>query len=100
MIWHETISIRTAADIETRRVFEVGGKIRIPQMSGGSANSKVYGSNSSTELNTHIQWISQSELEGKNPLGRALSRTFTDLGLVSNTRRVQTDQSQSIETTR
>jgi hypothetical protein len=42
-----------------------------------------HGLTRNNECFIQIQWISQSELEGRSPLGRALSRAIGDLGLVT-----------------
>jgi hypothetical protein len=86
--------------METRRVFEVCGKIRVAGKGKHAAKLKAHGRGSNPQHIIRVNRTSRPTPEGKSPLGRALNGTFTALGLLSNTRRVQYDQSQSIETTR
>ncbi len=85
MNWLEIISVKAAGSIERTRVIEICSKIRIPRMNGKSARMLVYGNSINNELTIHIYWSSPSAPEGKSPLGRAMSRTISDLGLVSHT---------------
>jgi hypothetical protein len=93
MNWLEIIDVCAAGPREKIKILELCGKIRVPRLRGRSANLKVYGSSFSTELSIHIQWTSYPELKGKSPLGRALSRTICDLGLVTHTIWTEYDQS-------
>jgi hypothetical protein len=93
MNWLEIIDVCSAGPRERIKILELCGKIRVPRLRGRSANLKVYGSSLSNELSIHIQWTSYPELEGKSPLGRALSRTIGDLGLVTHSIWMECNQS-------
>ena len=98
MNWLEIINVYPARPQEKIKVLEICSKIRVAGNGNNSAELKVYGSSFNPELSIHINWTSQSEPQGKSPLGRALSRAFSDLGLVSHTLWVEYGQSASDKT--
>ncbi len=82
MNWLEIITVEARASREKIKIIELCGNIRLPRKSGGSLKLLVYGNSLSTEISIHIHSVSQSAPNGS--LGRALSKTLGDYGLVSH----------------
>lgn len=94
MRWLEIIDVQAAGPQERRRIIERCSKIPVPQ----SARLIIYEDSLGNELSIHILWSSQSAPQGgRSLLGRELSRTVSDHGLVAHTLWVEGNQSKSNE---
>ncbi|HYA41222.1 MAG TPA: hypothetical protein VEF34_07960 [Syntrophobacteraceae bacterium] len=94
MEWLEIISVESARSKDVRKIIELCNEVKVPP----SAELTVCRMSSSNEVRVHIQWISKSFPEGgRSKLGRELSRTLSDYGLVSHTFWVAGNQSSSGE---
>jgi hypothetical protein len=89
MRWLEIIDVEPAGLKERLRIIEIFNAVQVPR----SARLELYQKSFSNELSIHFQWESPTAPQGgRSPLGRELSRTFGDYGLVTHALWVEGNQ--------
>ena len=90
MRWLEVLDVEVARPKDRKRVVELCSKISVPQ----SATLTLYEDSVGNEFTIHIQWRSRLITSGgRSELGRELSSSLSDHGLVTHTLWVEANHS-------
>jgi hypothetical protein len=89
MEWLELINVEAVGPKSGIKALERCSMIRVPQ----SARLRFYMNSLDNEFSIHIRWNSKAVPQGgKSLLGKDLSRTLSDFGLVTHSLWMETDQ--------